>query len=129
VVVSFCPRMDRPGETKTGRRTELQATMNWTKKKSVTATNPWRRAWCTKPNKRLSQIYHRHEEQNRQHRQNVRNNFFIELNQNPYTIEVTVLPLSFDWKLKMSSWLISTSKNAKIKLGSGNEPHPSGSYI
>jgi hypothetical protein len=25
---------------------------------------------------------------------------FIELNQNPYTAEVTTLPPSFDWKLK-----------------------------
>jgi hypothetical protein len=42
------------------------------------------------------------------------------------TTEVTTLPLSFDlWKEKSSSWHTSTLSNAKIKLGSGKELHPS----
>jgi hypothetical protein len=41
------------------------------------------------------------------------------------TTDVTGFPPSFDWKLKIEFLAHFYSRNAKIKLGSGKEPHPS----
>jgi hypothetical protein len=39
--------------------------------------------------------------------------FFIEINKIHTPTEATALPPSFDWKLKLSSWLTSTLRNTK----------------
>jgi hypothetical protein len=40
------------------------------------------------------------------------------------TTEVTALPPSFDWKLKIVFLAHFYTRNAKMELGSGKEPHP-----
>jgi hypothetical protein len=39
-------------------------------------------------------------------------------------MEVTALPPSFDWKIKIVFLAHFYHKNSKMKLGSGKEPHP-----
>jgi hypothetical protein len=49
--------------------------------------------------------------------------FSIEVQQDcTRSTEVTVLPLSFDWKLKLAHFY---SRKYEIKVGSGKEPQPS----
>jgi hypothetical protein len=51
--------------------------------------------------------------------------FFIELKQNSYTTDVTVLPPSFNLKLLIEFLTHFYSRKCEMKLGSGKEPHPS----
>jgi hypothetical protein len=80
----------RPAEEPSSRRRWIRRRRNWERQQIPGGV------LGAQNRRRDSQIYYRHEEQNRQHRQNVRNNFSIDLNQNLYTTEVTTLSLSFN---------------------------------
>jgi hypothetical protein len=51
--------------------------------------------------------------------------FFIELKQNSYTTDVTVLPPSFNLKLLIEFLAHFYSRKCEMKLVSGKELHPS----